>query len=900
MTQPPAPLLLIIDGSSLLHRAYHALPSLTAPDGRLVNAAYGFIMMFLKALGELKPTHTAVTFDRPEPTFRNQLFPDYQAQREKKPDELYAQIPMVKELLVSMGVPVYEAPGFEADDVIGTIATKASGVRRQRAAPVRIIILTGDKDLLQLVGDGVEVVLLRRGITDTARYDIAGVVERFGFPPERIPDFKALAGDPSDNYPGVPGVGEKTATELVKEFGGIESILAAAAAKRRPAALSEKLAVKLGDHRDDARLGLKLATIVCSVPVEFRLADCERHSYDREALVAKFRGLGFTSLLARIPEDAAPRMAAREDEVHVSINLRDAAALLKGTKVIALAAVSHNGNQPLALGLASGDRLVGLMWDEALRVCASALRDDEIAKDAHDAKTLLHLLHHSGAELAGLRYDTSILSYLLAPGSRSHDLARVAFAMLGAELPARMETDDEHSAAAERAGREAVIVQRLVPILVKKIEEAGLARVYEEFERPLVPVLCRMEMAGVRLDIRQLEQLGGRMRRELAAADRAIFKLAGEEFNIDSPQQLKHILFEVLGLTARGIKKTAKGGTLSTAAAELEKLRGAHPIVEHLFAHRELSKLLSTYVEALPALVDPQTGRIHTTYHQTVTATGRLSSSDPNLQNIPVSEPWGPAIRRSFIADEGWRLLAFDYSQFELRIAAALSGDRALQRAFRTKQDIHAATGAEVFGVAPDEVTRDQRRVAKAINFGILYGMGASALAQTAGISRPEAEEYISRYFQVYAELREWIETTKALAAKRGYAETLFGRKRFLPEITSGVPQVRAAAERMAVNMPVQGTQADLLKRAMIRADEWIRSISSSRGGPVRRGISHDAQIVRMVLTVHDELVFEVREKFVEDAARALTDILEHVHQFSVPIVVEAKVGSSWGDLHSL
>jgi DNA polymerase-1 len=949
--------------------------------------------MFFKALAELQPTHVAVTFDRPEPTFRKKLFPAYQAQREEKPDDLYAQIPMIKDVLAEFGVPVYEVAGFEADDAIGTIVAKTQNPKpeqarfgtgsERRTQNARIVVLTGDKDLLQLVREGVEVVLLRRGMTDTMRYDRAAVIERFGFPPERIPDFKALAGDPSDNYPGVPGVGEKIAAALVKEFGGAEDILKNA--ERRtpnqsklgsgrapnaelPKLLTEKLAAKILQHMKELELGLKLATIVRDVPVAFDLAACALKPYDRDAVVAKLREFGFTSLLGRLPTPAhspsqagthlvladgktpdvdvggktsgveearragktpdveEPTPGVEEPAIEVLTDpplIRHALADARAAKAVSLAVVADEDDpkhgHPRALGVAyavdeftnahestktdirdigvhsrirSPLRALGIHpWGLALSEAAALLRDPSVQKDVHDAKALLHALGRSRVEFAGLRADTELLSYLLAPGSRSHDLEHVMFAELGIEstVNSQQSIDSAHGAA-ERAAREASIVAQLVPILTAKVRDAGLAHVYEDIERLLVPVLYRMEAHGVQLDTNHLAALGKRMRKELDTADRAIYRHAGEEFNVDSPQQLKRILFEKLGLAVRGIKKTVKGKTLSTAASELEKLRGAHPIIEHLFTHRELSKLLSTYVEALPALVDPTTGRVHTTYHQTVTATGRLSSSDPNLQNIPVTEPWGPAIRRAFVAEEGWRLLSLDYSQFELRVAAALSGDRNLQKAFRLKRDIHAATGAEIFGVAPEEVTRDQRRVAKAINFGILYGMGATSLAATAGISREEAEEYIRRYFQAYGELHDWVEATKALARKRGYVETLFGRKRFLPEIASGVPQVRAAAERMAVNMPIQGTQADLLKMAMIQADGWMRQqAADSRQQKAGR--------VRMVLTVHDELVFEVRERFVDEAAKALTDILEHVHQLPVPIVVEAKVGLNWADM---
>ncbi|MFH1098455.1 MAG: DNA polymerase I [Candidatus Uhrbacteria bacterium] len=927
--------ILIVDGNAILHRAYHALPPFTAPDGRLVNAAYGFLTVFFKALVEFKPEAVAVTFDRPEETFRKRLFPAYQAQREEKPDELYAQISIIKGLLSAMDVPIYEAAGYEADDVIGTIVERSSklqvptlrsgsryGVVGTPSSKPHTIVLTGDKDLLQLVGDRVEVVLLRRGMTDTARYNSAAVIERFGFPPERIPDFKALAGDPSDNYPGVPGIGEKTATKLVQSFGGVSEILKNASAENRPPELPEKLAAKIRDHADAMRLGLKLATIVRNVPLAFRSEDCLRRPFDRDAMVQKLRELGFQSLLGRLPENGQQLSLSDEtgDTVQTLSNyelLMDAPSIARAisdvrrSDEVSLAIVTAEGNaltdSVSAFGLAFDGRALGIPADVGAATTGQLLGDGSVKKNVHGTKSVIRSLGRISIDFVGLRDDTELLSYLLAPGSRSHDLAHIAFHELGVEFPApsvdaMADATTSRRAVVERAAREASIVQQLVPILRDKVAEAGLTRVYEEIDRPLIPVLVRMEEAGVRIDVKQLARLGDQMRRELAAADQAIYRHTSHEFNIDSPQQLKVVLFEELGLAVRGLKKTVKGRTLSTAAPELEKLRGSHPIIEKILAHRELAKLLSTYVESLPTLIDPATDRIHTTYHQTVTATGRLSSSNPNLQNIPVSEPWGPAIRSCFIAEDGWQLLSLDYSQFELRIAAALSGDRALTHAFRSRADIHATTAAEIFGVSAEAVTRDQRRIAKAINFGIMYGMGSSALAQTASITRTEAEEYIARYFQTYPELHEWIETTKALARSRGYVETLFGRKRFLPEITSGVPQVRAAAERMAVNMPVQGTQADLLKMAMIQADEWIRSFPSSSypscsSSRAQRGISHQGQDIHMVLTVHDELVFEVRDGFVAEAVRALQDILESVHKLPVPIIAEAKVGKNWGEM---
>lgn len=920
----PPPVFLLIDGHAILHRAFHALPPLMSPSGVLVNAVYGFATILLKALAEFAPSHVAVVFDAGGITFRHELFQKYQAQREEKPDDLYAQLDPIIAMLAAFRIPVFQQEGVEADDIIGTIVEQAaSGTpqtvrqstnrgRARKSGNVHVLVLTGDKDLLQLVRDGVEVVLFRRGVSDTARYDVAAVEERFGFPPTRVPDYKALAGDPSDNYPGVPGIGDKTATALVRAFGDVAHILRAARAKIPVPPLTGTLAAKLRDHAADAQLGLTLATIRRDLRVAFALDACARQSPDRAAVVALFRELGFLSLVGKIPggvlDEAQQHVRAKTTGTHdVSTHfsqpatpeaLTRLAADLSAADAFAFAIATDAGSpriaHPRAVACAYGTHVaVGAPWGAALAAIAPAFRSTT-HKVTHDKKAALHLLGRAHVSLAEPTDDTMLMSYLLAPGSRKHDLAHAAFQELGEEL--RLADDEggrevpDHAAACVRA------IASLAPILRRKLVVEQLERVYRTIDLPLVPVLQRMEWHGIRLDTDALAVLSRAMHEQLTDVDARIFAHATHPFAIDSPKQLKEVLFVELGIAVRGVKKTAKGKTLSTAAAELEKLRGAHPIIEDVLVHRELKKLVSTYVDALPVLVDRTTGRVHTTFNQTVTSTGRLSSDSPNLQNIPVAAPWGPAIRRAFVAEDGWTLLALDYSQFELRVAAALSGDRALTAAFRARADIHAATATEVFGITADAVTKDQRRVAKAINFGILYGMGPGTLSQTAGISRTEAEEYIHAYFAAYPQLHAWIEETKAIARSRGFVESLFGRKRYLPEMSSGVPMVRAAAERMAVNMPIQGTQADLMKMAMVQADAWITEANHSTTH--RRAALSER--IRMLLTVHDELVFEVRSEFVHEAAVALRTILEGVHTFSVPMVVTASAGRSWGELTPL
>jgi DNA polymerase I len=884
------PVLLLIDGHAILHRAFHALPPMTAPDGHLVNAAYGFVQILLKILSDLDPSHVAVAFDTAAATFRHEAYEDYKATRKEQPNELYAQLEDIESLLEALRVPIYALDGFEADDVIGTIVAACA---RKRSSRPLVRILTGDLDILQLVSDDVSVLALTTSMSAPKIYDAEAVHARFGLAPEQIRDFKALAGDPSDNIPGVAGVGKKTATTILQTYGTIDVALEAAT-NGTAGEITPRIAARLVASAETIARDRDLVTIRQNAPVHFSLEDTERKDVNRPRLLEVVQQLGFHSLLKRFPENVPSDPSPPEhphnetntaidtvNEISSPAEIQRLAEQLNTTDGFEVIVSQDEGSprtaHPRALIVHHHEQTTSMApWGAALAGFASLLSNPSIPKRTNDSHALLHACAQSHVTCHGITDDTMLASYLLSPGSRKHTINDVAIAELGMELG-----DD----ITERANA----VAQIVPRFRARLDEENLTNVYETLELPLTPVLVRMERAGIAVDTATLAKLSKTMHRTLEKADRAIFQLAGHEFSIDSPAQLKVVLFEELDLRAAGIRKTAKGKTLSTAASELEKLRGSHPIIDHILVHRELKKLVSTYVDALPALVDPMTGRIHTTYHQTVAATGRLSSADPNLQNIPVSEPWGPAIRSAFIAEKGWTLLACDYSQFELRVAAALSGDEALSAAFRSGEDIHSSTGAKVFGVDPNDVTKDQRRIAKAINFGILYGMGAQALARTADLAHAEAVEYIQSYFAAYPTLHTWIEETKDAARVNGYASTRFGRKRYLPEMTSQLRQVRSAAERMAVNLPIQGTQADLVKRAMIDVDNWIRAKNN------------DA--VRLLLQVHDELVFEVRDNALDDARDAIVSLLERVGEaadFTIPIVVSAKQGPNWGSLVSV
>ncbi len=869
---------LILDGNALLHRAWHALPPLTTRDGRVVNAVYGFAMILEKLLGNLKPAYMAVAWDLPGKTFRHEKYPAYKATRVKKEQELYDQIPIIQGMLKLYGIPSLSAEGFEADDIIGTLSKKGA------AKNLENIIVTGDLDALQLVDDSTKILFFQKGISETKTYDAAAVQERFGLSPEQLIDYKAFRGDPSDNIPGVPGVGEKTAAGLLQTYNDLEGILLALKEGKLP----DKIAKKLSGHEQTAKDSRELVEIVRDVPISFNAANFKIGKPDVSALVNLFQDLEFKTLLKKygVAEEAKATKGTRNAKAAVIRDLKDVreqlrvlqeadiVAILLGEKTqdlfggsLAFAALT-NGTTTIVIPEPTAEHLKEI-W--------SAMGSAE-HMTTHNLKRLLHLSSDHEVD-ASRSSDLMIAGYLLGSGTREHDLGSLAHEFLNLRLPAIP------VGALDDKGLQIVgsVVSVMIPLhkkLMGALEGAGLKKLYQEIEMPLVPILYRMERAGIKLDGGILEKLSKDFQKELAVLTKKIYRAAGQEFNIHSPIQLAELLFEKLKLPTQGIKKTKSG--FSTAAPELEKIEDAHAIVPLIGSYRELAKLTSTYVDTLPALLKDD-GRVHTTFHQTVTATGRLSSSDPNLQNIPIKTELGNKIRTAFVAEKGRVLIAADYSQIELRLAAVIAQDQAFVNAFREGADIHTRTAAEVWGVAESEVTSEQRRAAKAINFGILYGMGPRSLARSTGLTMDEARDFIDRYFQIHHAIKTYIDETKIKAHERGYVETLFGRRRYFPEINSGVQMLVAQAERMAINMPIQGTEADIMKMAMIHVDGWMRTAAREKA--------------YMLLQVHDELLFEVDAKFTDEAARAVKQIMETTVALEVPLTVDVEVGDNWGEM---
>lgn len=913
----------IFDGNALLHRAYHAIPPLTTKQGVLVNAAYGFTAIFLRVLKELKPTYVAVTFDRKEPTFRHKKFEAYKAQREKKPQELYDQIDIIKRIVTAFAVPIFELAGYEADDIIGTLSRQAC----ERGAKLDVVIVTGDMDTLQLVDERTSVYTLKKGINDTITYTPQAVYDRYSLQPDQLIDFKALRGDPSDNIPGARGVGEKTATELVKKFGSVVALLAAA---KKGSAQFKQLSIKLQEllvnEKNNIELSKELVTIVRTAPVELELELCKLKTFDRTALVALFQELEFKSLLARVPEleqklglPAEPRQleivssakATRQAKsksanyhlIVTPVELKDFVAELGLAKVFAFDTETTSLDQTqaelvaISIALRPGEAYCikvspQLKASKEWVALGEIFADDAVKKIGHNLKFDVRAMLQAGMEVKNLSFDTLIAAYLLqGGGERTLDLKGLVFQELGASMQPIEEligpkgkgqitmaaVPDE--ALMDYACADADYTLQLMHKQAKELKEQDLEQLFTTVEMPLVPVLGAMEREGVKVDTDYLGELAKILKQDISALEKTIYIHAGQEFNINSPKQLSDILFNKLNISVEGIKRTKTG--ISTAASELEKMRGLHPIIDEMSSYRELTKLLSTYVEAIPELVD-KSGRVHTSFNQTVAATGRLSSSDPNLQNIPIRGEWGARIRQAFIAEPGFSLLSADYSQIELRLAAHLAGDKKMIDVFKKGQDVHAATAAFIFGIEQNKVIPDQRRSAKEVNFGVLYGMGAWGLAERTGLTRTEAREFIERYFMAFSGVSKWIEEIKMQAKNQGYVSTLLGRKRYLPEINAGAAQVRAAAERMAVNLPVQGTAADLMKLAMVRVAAELPKVSPQS---------------RMTIQVHDELVFEVPQGEVEKVAKIVKKEMESAMTLSVPIVVEVKQGKNWGEM---
>ena len=862
----------VLDGSSLFFRAFYALQLPPNARGVHTNAVHGFAMMLVKLLKELAPTQIVIAFDKSRTTFRMTLYPEYKGTRDKTPEELIAQIPLLKELAGTLGIPFLELDDYEADDIIGTLATQAA------AEDVETVVVTGDRDALQLIRTNLTVVLTKKGISDTRRYDTAAFEEEYGFAPIRLIDLKGLMGDSSDNIPGVPGVGPKTATKLLLQYESIENVLDHAAEVS-----GKKLSASLVEYRDQALLSKQLATIECNVPELRYEAEGFRMQPDRTALEAFCKeyelrtvGRAFSDYLsASAPATSVEQsLFGEETAAAAEVNLEAAAfsaadlASLRAAEEIAVGAV-FSGTAPFVQ-----IDVLALSYGTERRVLHADASEFEEARSVLAERPIV-LWNAKRYAQAGLSVGANIFD-LLRPEENKRDLARAAFAH-SADFPAVPEEATQE----QRAVHEALTAAHLAKPLRAALDGAGLMPLYREIELPLVPVLAAMEQTGIYVNRAALEQELAAANARIEALVTEIHALAGTEFNISSPKQLGEILFERLGLAAGSkVKKTKTG--YSTNAETLEELRDRHPIVDKVLTYRMWTKLRSTYLEGIGALIRPATGRVHTSFNQTVTATGRLSSSDPNLQNIPVRTEEGRAVRALFTPGAGYdALLSADYSQIELRILAHMSGDETMIDAFRSGQDIHARTASEVFGVPLDEVTGEQRRRAKAGNFGIVYGLSDYGLSRDLGISRKEAGGYIERYFERYHGVRAFLDKMVADAHANGYVTTLYGRRRDLPAINSRNFMQRSFAERMAMNTPIQGTAADLIKIAMIRAYDALRAA----------GVKS-----RILLQVHDELVLETVEAEIAQITEILRAAMSGAAELAVPLAVDVHVGKNWAE----
>ena len=945
-------ILYLIDGHALAYRTYFALTSMGGDNSRWMTKSgeptagtYGFASVLFKILEQDKPDYLAVSFDVGR-TFRDDLFADYKGTRDKMPPDLSIQIERIMELVEVFNIPKLTAEGYEADDVLGTAARLAV------AQGVEVKIITGDRDLLQLADEHVTISLSGQKLSEAMDYGPEQVKARFGLGPREYIDFKALVGDKSDNIPGVAGVGEKTATELLLKYGSLDGIY------QHLEEIPTRFRTKLEAGRESAYLSLKLSTIVTNVPITLDLPSCVAGAYDRQRVFELFRVLEFNSLLGRLrdAQQAAPEGAAAQPEAE------------PGGQQMALfgapAASSHTGGLalPVPARLASGPTQVTVVADEAalaalvaaldaapfitfdvettgtdsirsklvgIALCVKegegyyipvghagetagpqlpvaaviaaispAMTNPQIPKYGHNLKFDYEVLARAGLRATPLTFDTMLGEWLCDPASHSLGLKKLAFVRLGVEMTEIKEligtgkkqlTMDQVpvAAAAPYAAADVDMTTRLVPLLRAELAEKGQTKLLTDVEMPLISILADMELTGISLNADHLRAMSADLEKQLADLCRKIYVLAGYEFNINSTQQLAEALFERLGLRPADRSRKTAAGKYSTAADVLEELRGQHDIIELILEQRELSKLKSTYIDALPEDVNPETGRVHTSYKQTGSVTGRIASEDPNLQNIPVRTELGREVRKAFIAARGRRLVAADYSQIELRVVAHVSKDATLLEAFRRGEDIHAATAAAVLGVAPDQVTKEQRRQAKTVNFGILYGQGAFGLTRTTGFTLAEAENFIKAYFERLPGLKAYLDSTKSFAAEHGYVESLLGRRRYFPGLTQGGGTresaiARARAEREAINAPIQATAADIIKLAMLRLPEAFRAAGLS---------------AQMLLQVHDELVVECPTAEVPQVAAIMRTVMENAFTLDIPLGVEVRTGKNWEEM---
>jgi DNA polymerase I len=884
------PTLHLVDGNAQFHRAYHAIRGLATSRGLPTNATYGFTTMLRKLEQDERPTHIGISFDPPGATFRHEQYAEYKANRKRMDDDLAVQLPYVRRVCDVLMIPILELPGYEADDVIATLTAKAV------AEGWRVVVVSGDKDLLQLVSDDVTVLNPGRDGMGAVRYDRAKVEEKWGVPPERIVDVLALMGDSVDNIPGVAGIGDKGAKDLVREYGPVEAVLENADKVKRTAYREG-----LKAHRAEALLSKELATLRSDAPIALDLDALKRRAPDRAVAHALFSELEFQAIAKEYVPDADPsaahhRVAGSEGDLEALV----AAARAAGRVSLAIVATASEPMRAQMLGLALAVEAGGGLYvplghaalegpgpiapARALEILKPLLEDAAVRKLSPNAKRDLVLLTQAGVRGAGWTFDALLGAYLLNPGRRAYSLDELSVEFVNERRVTGAETAGPSAsveATAQTAGQDADVVLRMAELVTSRLAEEQLDTVYATMEMPLVEVLADLEVAGVKIDIPLLTSMSRDMERQLDGLTREIHVLAKGEFNINSPVQLRDILFDRLGLQSG--KKTAKTRAASTAEDVLEELALVHELPRKILDYRSVQKLKSTYVDALPGLVNPRTGRIHASFNQTVAATGRISASDPNLQNIPIRTAEGRRIREAFVAEPGHLLLSADYSQIELRILAHLSKDETLIDTFRRGEDVHDRTSREVFGALSPVPPSEQRRISKMVNYALLYGKTAFTLAKDIGVSRREAQNFIDAYFARYPSVRQFIDDTIARARETGTVRTLLGRLRRLPDLRSRNVPIRLEAERQAMNTPVQGSAADLIKKAMI---------------DLHRGLRERKMKSRLILQIHDELLLEVPEDEAERARLLVTETMERALALDVPLVADARTGRNWAEVH--
>jgi DNA polymerase-1 len=871
--------LVLIDGNSVAYRAFFALPLLHNDKGIHTNAVYGFTMMLMKILEEEKPTHMLVAFDAGKTTFRHKTFEEYKGGRQQTPPELSEQFPLLRELLDAYQIRSYELENYEADDIIGTLCTKAE----KEGFEVKVI--SGDRDLTQLASDHVTVDITRKGITDVESYTPETVQAKYGLVPEQIIDLKGLMGDKSDNIPGVPGIGEKTALKLLKEFGSIENILDSI-----EQVSGNKLKENLAKYRDLALMSKQLATILRDAPVDLSLDDIEYNGYDVDKVIALFKELGFNSLLEKVAPQGEGETAVTLAEIDYTIVDEVTESILSDEAALVVEVLESNYHKAPILGFAIANEHGNFFipTDTALSssLFTAWLEDESKKKSVFDGKRAIVSLKWKGIQLRGIQFDLLIASYLLNPSQSTEDVASIAKTKQYTNVQpdeavygkgAKQKIPDEQ-VLAEHLVRKAAAIRALEQDFIHDLQENEQYSLFTDLELPLSVILAEMEFTGVKVDVERLKEMGEELTEQLKEIEQEIYELAGQEFNINSPKQLGVILFEKLQLPV--LKKTKTG--YSTSAEVLEKLAPQHEIVEKILHYRQLGKLQSTYIEGLLKVVHRDTNKVHTIFNQALTQTGRLSSTEPNLQNIPIRLEEGRKIRQAFVPSEpDWVIFSADYSQIELRVLAHIANDENLIDAFRHDLDIHTKTAMDIFHVNADEVTPNMRRQAKAVNFGIVYGISDYGLSQNLNITRKEASEFIKRYFEIFPGVKQYMEDIVQEAKQKGYVTTLLHRRRYLPDITSRNFNLRSFAERTAMNTPIQGSAADIIKKAMIDLSNRLKKENMK---------------ARMLLQVHDELILEAPKEEVERLQQIVPEVMENAVQLRVPLKVDYHFGPTWYD----